>query len=102
MDLKKPFTQGNFTMAYISQSFSPKKNAEMRQQINLRQNIVCWKQQIYPSPENFTPALLVGLETYKMSASSPHHTKLHWNWLGRQRNFLAKNNRISLNNWNSG
>ena len=44
-------------MAYISQSFYPKQIAEMQQQINLRQNTVSWKQQIYPRPENFAGGL---------------------------------------------
>ena len=51
-------------------SFYPKKKAEMQQKIHLQQNTVCWKQQIYPSPENFTPALLVALVTFGMSGCS--------------------------------
>ena len=64
MALKRLFIMGKFTMADISQSFYPKKNAEMWQKINSQQNTVCWKQQIYPSPENLAPALLV---TFRMS-----------------------------------
>ena len=37
------------------------------QQINLQQNTECLEQQFYASPENFTPALLVMLETFRRS-----------------------------------
>ena len=38
------------------------------QKIYQRQNTVCLEQQIYTSPENFTPTLLVMLETFRRSA----------------------------------
>ena len=39
----------------------------MDQKVNQRQNTVCLEQQIYASPENFTPTLLVTLETFRRS-----------------------------------
>ena len=38
------------------------------QKVSQRQNTVCLEQQIYASPENFTPTLLVMLETFGRSA----------------------------------
>ena len=37
------------------------------QQINSQQNNECLEQQFYANPENFTPALLVMLETFRRS-----------------------------------
>ena len=37
------------------------------QQINSQENTKCLEQQFYASPENFTPALLVMLETFRRS-----------------------------------
>ena len=54
---KKSFTQGKFTMAYISQRFYPKKNTEMQQKFYLQQNTLCWMQQTNLSPENFTAGI---------------------------------------------
>ena len=45
-----------------------KNNAKMGQQINLRQNTVCFEQQIYLSPENVTPLMVVVLVTLRMSS----------------------------------
>ena len=39
------------------------KRRNFDQKVNQRQNTVCLEQQIYASPENFTPTLLVMLET---------------------------------------
>ena len=39
----------------------------MDQKVNQRQNTVVLEQQIYASPENFTPTLLVLLETFRRS-----------------------------------
>ena len=39
----------------------PPKNAKMGQELNLRQNNVCFKHQIYPRPVKFPAALLVTL-----------------------------------------
>ena len=40
------------------------------QQINSQQNTEGLEQQFYASPENFTPALLVMLETFRRSVTS--------------------------------
>ena len=40
------------------------------QPINSQQNTECLEQQFYASPENFTPALLVMLETFRRSVTS--------------------------------
>ena len=37
------------------------------QKVNQRQSTICLEQQIYASPENFTPTLLVMLETFRRS-----------------------------------
>ena len=39
----------------------------MDQKVNQQQNTVCLEQQIYAGPENFTPTLLVMLETFRRS-----------------------------------
>ena len=45
-----------------------KKNTQnLDQKFNQRQNTVCLEQQIYASQENFTPTLLVMLETFRRS-----------------------------------
>ena len=41
--------------------FVQKKYAKFYQKVNPQQNTVCLEQQIYASPGNFTPALLVML-----------------------------------------
>ena len=38
--------------------------------VNQRPNTVCLEQQIYASPENFTPTLLVMLDTFRRSFPS--------------------------------
>ena len=51
----------------------------MDQQVNQRQNTLCVDQQIKTSPENFSPTLLVMLETFRRSASclsKPGHNYL--------------------------
>ena len=52
-------------MTYISHSFYPKKNVEMRQKklFTTKHRI----QQFYLSPENFKPALLVALLAFRIS-----------------------------------
>ena len=45
----------------------PKKNSKFGPKINQRQNTVCLEQHIYASPGNFTPLLLVMLETFRRS-----------------------------------
>ena len=39
------------------------------QKVNQQQNTICLEQQTYASPENFTPTLLVMLETFGRSVS---------------------------------
>ena len=58
------FTQGKYTVASFPKCFTQKfrKIASLN---NLRQNTVCLEQKISPSPDNFTPKLLV---TFIMSA----------------------------------
>ena len=56
-------------MGYISLNFYPKNTPNLDQQVNQQQNTVCLKQQIYASPVNFTPTLLVTLETFRRSES---------------------------------
>ena len=48
--------------------FYKQNNKKMDQQVNPRQDTICLDQQIYSSPENFTPALLLMLETFRRSA----------------------------------
>ena len=45
-----------------------KNPRNLDQKVNQRQNIVCLEHQIYASPDNFTPALLPMLETFRGSA----------------------------------
>ena len=46
----------------------PKKNTQnLDQKINQQQNTACSEHQIYASPENFTPTMLVMLETFRRS-----------------------------------
>ena len=40
----------------------------LNQKVNQQQNTVILEQQIYTSPQNFTPTLLVMLETFRRSA----------------------------------
>ena len=44
-----------------------KNTQNVDQKVNQRQNTVCLEQQIYASPENFKPTLLVMLETFRRS-----------------------------------
>ena len=47
----------------------PKKSTQnLDHQVKQQQKTVCLEQQIYASPENFTPTLLVMLETCRRSA----------------------------------
>ena len=48
--------------------YQQKNTLNLDQKVNYRQNTVCLEQQIYASPENFTPTLLVVLETFRRSA----------------------------------
>ena len=45
----------------------PKNIQNLDQKVNQQQNTVCLEQQIYASPENFTPTLFVVLETFRRS-----------------------------------
>jgi hypothetical protein len=46
----------------------PKNTQNLDQKDNQRQHTVCLEQQIIASPKNFTPTLLVMLETFRRSA----------------------------------
>ena len=61
--------QENKTMqdSYIITFTKKKQNLDKR--INPRQNTVCLDQQIYSSPDHFTPVLLVKLETFIKSCN---------------------------------
>ena len=59
-------------MAYYSLNFYPKNTQNLDQKVNQQQNTVCLNQQIYASPHDFTPTLLVMLETFRRSA--PYET----------------------------
>ena len=48
-------------------NFYQKNLQNLDQKVNQLQNTVCLQQQIYASPENFTPTLLVMLETFRRS-----------------------------------
>ena len=54
----------------------PKKTPNLDQKVNRQQNTVCLEQQIYASPENFTPTLLVMLETFRRSVCLSHHPNI--------------------------
>ena len=47
--------------------FYQKYTLNLDQKVNQQKNTVCLEHQIYASPENFTPALLVILETFRRS-----------------------------------
>ena len=49
----------------------PKNMQNLDQKVNQQQNTVCVEQQVYASPENFTPTLLVMLETFRWSGCHP-------------------------------
>ena len=51
-------------------NFYQKNLQKLDQKVNKLQNTVCLQQQIYASPENFTPTLLVMLVTFRRSALS--------------------------------
>ena len=55
---------GQQTTVLLFINFQQKK---LDQKVNEQQNTVCLEQQIYASPENFTPAMLVMLETFRRS-----------------------------------
>ena len=61
-------TMGQLTTVLLFIELFPKKYANMDQKVNQRQNTVGLEQQIYASPDNFTPTLLVMLETFRRSA----------------------------------
>ena len=48
--------------------FTKKNTQNLNQKVNQQQNTVCLERQIYTSPENFTPTLLVMIETFIRSA----------------------------------
>ena len=63
---------GQLTTFLLFIELFPKKYANMDEKVNQRQNTVGLEQQIYASPDNFTPTLLVMLETFRMSGATIH------------------------------
>ena len=61
---------GLLTTVQLVIELLPKKYAKFGLKIHHRQNTECLEQQIYASPENFTPRLLVMLKTFRRSAFS--------------------------------
>ena len=61
-------TMGQLTTVLLFIELLPKNTRNLDQKVDQRQNTVCLEQQIYASPENFTPTLLVMLETFRRSA----------------------------------
>ena len=56
-------------MVSTNKKFYQKSTLNFDQKVNPRQNTVCLEQQIDASPENFTPALLPILKTFRRSVS---------------------------------
>ena len=54
---------GQLTLILLFIELYQKNTQNLDQNVNQLQNTLCLKQQIYASPENFTPTLLVILET---------------------------------------
>ena len=61
------FTQGKITMVLYFPKLLPQKECKKITTNYLRQNTVCLKPQIYPSPENFIQALFLALVTFRKS-----------------------------------
>ena len=59
--------QLNTALLFI-ELLTTKKYANVDKKINQQQNTMYLEQQIYSSPENFIPTLLVMLETFRRSA----------------------------------
>ena len=53
-----------------NKQFDKKIRKNWTKKVNQRENTVCLKHRIYASPENFTPMLLVMLETFRRSVQS--------------------------------
>ena len=56
------------TVLLFIERLSKKNGQNFYQKVNQQQHTVCLEPQIYASPENFTPTLLVILETFRWSA----------------------------------
>ena len=70
-------------MVLVATVFYQKNTQNSDQKVNQRQNTVCLEQQIYASPENFTPTLLEVLETFRRSGvglrtGSENSYNLNW------------------------
>ena len=63
-------------LLFISWNFFAKRRQTGDKKENLQQNSVCLEQQIYTSPENYTQALLVMLDTIR--GSGLNQTLLVW------------------------
>ena len=59
-------------------NFYTKKPQNLDHKVNQRQNTVCLQQQIYASPDNFTPTLLVMLETFRRYDHMISFQASHW------------------------
>ena len=58
---------GQLTTVLLFIELLQKNTRNLDQKVNQRQNTICLEQKNYASPENFTPTLLVMLETFRMS-----------------------------------
>ena len=56
------------TAVLLFTKLSQQNMRKLDQKFNQRQNTLCLELQIYASPENFTPTLLVMLEKFRRSA----------------------------------
>ena len=63
-------TMGQVTTVLLLLNFNQKNMLNLDQKVNQQWNTVCLEQQIYASPENFTPTLLVMLETFSRSGKT--------------------------------
>ena len=62
---KYPFNK--YKKKSINNQFNKKYTKFVYPKVNPQHTIVCLEQKIYANPENFTPALLVTLETFRRS-----------------------------------
>ena len=67
---KKIFHESTDYSPTFDWTFTKKNTQSLDQKVNQQQNTVCLEQQIYASPGNFTPMLLVMLETFRRSGES--------------------------------
>ena len=88
--------------SYVSLNFYHKNKLNLDQKVNPQQNTVCLEQKQYASPDNFTPALLVMLDTFRRSVSTLNTTlnseqsKQHTvSVSGRDKGYTVKYNPLS-------